>query len=63
MGRFDPSEREKQLVFSSLPATKEDHVEIIKADTDMTAQYARSWIRNMRRLSFNYMSDGLLRKV
>ena len=57
MGKFEPSEREKCLVFKSLPATKESLINTIM-QTNMDEKYARSLIWNMRRLALIYTGDN-----
>ena len=62
--KFEPSEREKQIIFESLPCHKDTLISIIKASTGLTEKYARSLIWNMKRLALIYTKDrGLLDKV
>lgn len=64
MGKFEPSNREKELVFSHLPAQKDVLVALIQQDSLMPESYVRSLIWNMKRLGLIYTDDNhLLKKV
>jgi hypothetical protein len=62
MGKFDPSEREKTMVFELLPAVKRDIIEALIA-RGWTESYARSLIWNMRRVGQLYTNNGMIKKV
>jgi len=63
MAKFDPSGREKSLVFEVLPATKEAVISHIRLKTGLPEAYARSLIWNMKRVGQVYTFDGQIRKV
>ena len=60
--KFEPSQREKTMVFGHLPATKEYLISIIKRETGLSEKYARSLIWNMRHCALLYTGDNHLIK-
>ncbi|GAI86064.1 unnamed protein product [marine sediment metagenome] len=62
MAKFDPTERERNLVFSRLPATKEAVIaSLIKGG--FPEGWIRSLIWNMRRVGQIYTYDGIIKKT
>ena len=62
LGKFDPSEREKTIIFELLPAVKRDIIEAMIAK-GWPESYARSLIWNMKRVGHIYTHNGVIKKV
>jgi hypothetical protein len=63
MGIFEPSNREQQMIFEMLPATKQELIEKIMA-RGWPERYARSLVWNMKRLALIYTGDqSMIKRV